>query len=60
MSQVVSLRFKKESFWNRGFFPGTIVNDTSIIKLTNPWIQSENNVAPFDQGTFMIYPAVSR
>ena len=47
---MLSLRFG-QSFWNRGNFPVTITNTTTgdVIKLTNPWIQSPNNVAPFDQ-----------
>jgi hypothetical protein len=52
VSQVISLRFGSESFWTRGKFPTTITNSTTgdVIKLTNPWAQSTNNVAPFDQG----------
>jgi hypothetical protein len=50
VAQVVSLRFGKESFWQRGNFPATITNDSAVVKLTNPWIQSPVNVAPFDQG----------
>lgn len=50
VAQVISLRFK-DSFWTKGKFPSTITNTTSgeIQRLTNPWIASENNVAPFDQ-----------
>jgi len=56
VSQVISLRFK-ESFWKKGNFPTTITNTTSgeIQRLTNPWISSENNVAPFDQRTSSSY-----
>ncbi|KAK4685148.1 protection of telomeres protein 1, partial [Tremellales sp. Uapishka_1] len=54
VSQVISLRFNKESFWQRGDFPSTITNDSAVIKLTNPWIQSGNNVAPFDQPFYLI------
>lgn len=51
VSQVISLRFNKDSFWNRGKFPSTITNTTTgdVVKLLNPWAASENNVAPFDQ-----------
>jgi hypothetical protein len=50
VAQVISLRFK-ESFWKKGNFPTTVTNTTTgeIQRLTNPWITSENNVAPFDQ-----------
>ena len=50
ISQVISLRFG-QSFWNRGQFPVTITNTTTgdVVKLTNPWLLSPNNVAPFDQ-----------
>ena len=55
VSQVISLRFGKESFWKRGNFPSTITNTTTgeIHKLTNPWIQSNANVAPFDQSFYL-------
>lgn len=51
VSQVLSLRFGKQSFWEKGKFPGTVTNSTTgdVIKLINPWINSEENVAPFDQ-----------
>jgi len=56
VSQVISLRFNAQSFWSRGVFPPTITNTTTgdIIKLTNPWIQSDNNVAPFDQPFYLV------
>ncbi|EIW67677.1 hypothetical protein TREMEDRAFT_33305, partial [Tremella mesenterica DSM 1558] len=56
VSQVISLRFNKESFWKRGNFPSTITNTTTgdVQKLINPWIQSENNVAPFDQPFYLV------
>ena len=56
VSQVISLRFDQESFWTRGKFPGTITNTTTgdVVKLTNPWIASENNNAPFDQEFYLI------
>ena len=51
VSQVISLRFNKQSFWERGKFPSTITNSTTgdVIKLINPWLSSEKNNAPFDQ-----------
>lgn len=54
VSQVISLRFNKDSFWERGKFPGTVTNTTTgdVVKLTDPWIASEENVAPFDQRKF--------
>ncbi|RXK40041.1 hypothetical protein M231_02681 [Tremella mesenterica] len=56
VSQVISLRFNKESFWKRGNFPSTITNTTTgdVQKLINPWIQSENKVAPFDQPFYLV------
>jgi len=56
VSQVISLRFGKESFWERGRFPTTVTNTTTgdITKLTNPWYQSSNNVAPFDQPFYLV------
>lgn len=51
VSQVISLRFGKQSFWEKGKFPGTITNKTTgdVQRLVNPWINQEENVAPFDQ-----------
>lgn len=51
ISQVISLRFNKQSFWEKGKFPSTITNTTTgdVIKLINPWLASEQNSAPFDQ-----------
>ncbi|KAL7423010.1 hypothetical protein Q5752_002308 [Cryptotrichosporon argae] len=54
VSQSMSLRFNKESFWKRGDFPDTITNNSVVEKLTNPWVLSENNVAPFDQSFYLI------
>jgi hypothetical protein len=56
VAQVISLRFK-ESFWKKGNFPTTVTNTTTgeIQRLTNPWISSENNVAPFDQRMSPLY-----
>ncbi|ODO09972.1 hypothetical protein I350_02196 [Cryptococcus amylolentus CBS 6273] len=53
VSQVVSLRFNKESFWTRGKFPSTYTNNSDVVKLTNPWSSSENNNAPFDQKFYL-------
>ncbi|WVQ83051.1 hypothetical protein IAT38_005189 [Cryptococcus sp. DSM 104549] len=53
VSQVISLRFAKESFWTRGKFPTTYTNGSEVVKLTNPWSSSENNVAPFDQPFYL-------
>ncbi|WVR06512.1 hypothetical protein IAU60_003543 [Kwoniella sp. DSM 27419] len=53
VSQVISFRFNKESFWQRGKFPGTYTNNTEVIKLINPWAAADNNVAPFDQPFYL-------
>lgn len=54
VNQVISLRFNKESFWSRGKFPTTMQNGSDIVKLTNIWSKSEENVAPFDQEFYLI------
>ncbi|WVQ73286.1 hypothetical protein IAR50_002854 [Cryptococcus sp. DSM 104548] len=53
VSQVVSLRFNKESFWTRGKFPSTYTNNSDVVKLTDPWSSSDNNNAPFDQKFYL-------
>lgn len=47
VSQVISLRFNKDSFWTRGHFPGTITNTTTgdVIKLTNLALVREHQCA---------------
>ncbi|KAL0255819.1 hypothetical protein I308_100628 [Cryptococcus tetragattii IND107] len=54
ISQVISLRFNKESFWTRGKFPSTYTNGSQVLKLTNPWSQSQSKVAPFDQAFYLV------
>ncbi|OXG50849.1 hypothetical protein J010_02706 [Cryptococcus neoformans] len=54
ISQVISLRFNKESFWTRGRFPSTYTNGSQVLKLTNPWSQSQSKVAPFDQASYLV------
>ncbi|KAJ9112880.1 hypothetical protein QFC19_000435 [Naganishia cerealis] len=54
VNQIISLRFNKESFWSRGKFPSTFTNGSDIVKLTNIWSKSEDNVAPFDQEFYLI------
>ncbi|WWC88556.1 uncharacterized protein L201_003467 [Kwoniella dendrophila CBS 6074] len=54
VSQVISYRFNKESFWTRGKFPTTYTNNTEVIKLINPWLSSQENVAPFDQPFYLM------
>ncbi|WVQ96527.1 hypothetical protein IAU59_003632 [Kwoniella sp. CBS 9459] len=54
VAQVVSYRFNKESFWSRGKFPATYTNNTEVIKLVNPWLSSDKNVAPFDQPFYLM------
>ncbi|WWD18620.1 hypothetical protein CI109_103073 [Kwoniella shandongensis] len=53
VAQVISYRFNKESFWTRGKFPSTYTNGSEVVKTTNPWIASQNNVAPFDQEFYL-------
>jgi len=61
INQILSLRFDKKSFWERGMFPQTIVNGTGEVRLQDPWVLADNNVAPFDQSasfhpTYLIRP----
>lgn len=53
MNQVVSLDFKKKSFFERGKFPKVVANGTDQITLVNPWLKSNNNSAPFDRAFYL-------
>jgi hypothetical protein len=41
------------TFWTRGNFPTYYVNGSETVKLSNPWVTSTSNAAPFDQGESM-------
>lgn len=52
LRQVIFLDFTKiQSFWKFGGFSSIVVNGTSP---DNPWVQSENANAPFDQEFYLI------
>jgi hypothetical protein len=36
-------------FWDKGDYPAFWVNKTETQRLVNPWINANNNAAPFDQ-----------
>ncbi|GFZ51700.1 hypothetical protein JCM24511_09468 [Saitozyma sp. JCM 24511] len=42
------------SFWTRGNFPAYYVNGSETVKLSNPWVTSTSNAAPFDQAFYLI------
>ena len=46
-----------KSFWNRGDYPSYYQNGSVATQVTNPWYSSENNAAPFDQGTLIFCSA---
>lgn len=48
MFSILDVDFDKP-FWKRGDYPTYYVNGTETLPLTNPWYQSENKNAPFDQ-----------
>jgi hypothetical protein len=51
-AKVVDLRFD-QSFWQRGNFPSTILNNTAApVVLQNPWAGSGNS-APFDKAFYL-------
>jgi hypothetical protein len=53
-TRIVDLRFNKESFYQRGKFPPTVLNNTDVpVVLNNPWSGSGNS-APFDQAFYLI------
>ncbi|RSH92499.1 hypothetical protein EHS25_008915 [Saitozyma podzolica] len=42
------------TFWTRGNFPTYYVNGSETVKLSNPWVTSTSNAAPFDQAFYLI------
>jgi len=50
---MIDLRFDKESFFQRGDFPKTVVNGTTEVVLENPW-EGRSNSAPFDQQFYLV------
>lgn len=52
MQQVLFFDFSKQKdLWTYGEFAGTAVNNTAA---NNPWADSLNNNAPFDQEFYLI------
>ncbi|KAH7096352.1 concanavalin A-like lectin/glucanase [Auriculariales sp. MPI-PUGE-AT-0066] len=56
VNRVIDLRFKKQTFFERGKFPLTFQNGTDTVLLRNPWETNgkQNLVAPFDKEFYMI------
>ncbi|GAO51469.1 hypothetical protein G7K_5569-t1 [Saitoella complicata NRRL Y-17804] len=52
LRQGLSLRFNKESFYNRGEFPKYDWKNSTL--LDDPWSDSTSNAAPFDQDFYLI------
>ena len=53
IDRMIDLRFDKESFFQRGEFPKTVINGTTEVVLENPW-EGRPNSAPFDQQFYLI------
>ena len=52
-SRVLDLRFNKKSFFERGNFPPTVLNNTNVpVVLTNPW-SGGTRAAPFDKPFYL-------
>lgn len=52
-ARIIDLRFD-QSFWQRGNFPSTILNNTAApVVLQNPWADSGNS-APFDKAFYLV------
>ncbi|KIM48512.1 glycoside hydrolase family 16 protein [Hebeloma cylindrosporum] len=49
---LLDMRFNRP-FFDRGDFPDTIFNGSSVVPLTNPWING-TNATPFDQEFYLI------
>ncbi|KAF3901604.1 Beta-glucanase [Orbilia brochopaga] len=49
--QVLYTKFEGKSLWDRGYFPLSSSNGT---RYTNPWYESKNLNAPFDQKFYLI------
>ena len=50
---MIDLRFARETFFQRGNFPKTVVNGTTEVVLEDPW-KGRPNSAPFDQQFYLI------
>ncbi|CAG7850716.1 SubName: Full=Related to beta-1,3-glucan binding protein {ECO:0000313/EMBL:CCA68527.1} [Serendipita indica DSM 11827] len=52
-SRILDMRFNKKSFFERGDFPPTILNNTNVpVVLTNPWAGG-TRAAPFDKPFYL-------
>lgn len=54
VQRVINLDFRKQSFFDRGHFPRTFRNGTDEQLTPDPWVNSNNNVAPFDQDFYLL------
>ena len=53
-ARVIDLRFD-QTFWQRGNFPATVLNNTAApVVLQNPWADSGTKSAPFDKAFYLI------
>jgi len=53
---LLDMRFNRP-FFDRGDFPDVVFNGSSLVPLSNPWING-TNATPFDQGE-CLYPPIS-
>jgi hypothetical protein len=51
LNKVLNVDFTKENMWQRGQFANRLENYTI---LHDPWLNSSNNNAPFDQRFYLI------
>jgi len=57
IDRMIDLRLDKESFFQRGKFPKTVMNGTTEVVLENPW-EGRPNSAPFDQQFYLVISLV--
>jgi len=50
---LLDISFAKQAFFQRGNYPGVIVNGSTLQPLANPWING-TNATPFDQEFYLI------
>ncbi len=48
------MKTKSKTFWQLGGFPPTIVNGSTVVAVTDPWVTSKQKNAPFDQDFYLI------
>jgi hypothetical protein len=56
INDMLTVQYKnsKSSFWNRAGFPSTAQNGSSEVVVTNPYADSGDNSAPFDQPFYLL------